>query len=209
MSIAQIATAGLVFEEATHRYFLNGTEVPSVTATIRDNRLGGDFSRVDPAVLDRARQLGSAVHVALHYYDEGTLDTATVDPAVWPYLEAWARFKTERDVTVLVMEQRLADPVHRFGGTLDRIAVIDGRRVLIDVKSGSVDGADLQTAAYARLAGEPASTRRWAVQLHPERQIPYTVYAYQDPNDWRLFRSALELTHERARRGRHWHREAA
>lgn len=207
--IAQIATPGLVFYEDGHRYNLDGRALPSVTDVIRDNRLGGDFSRVAPDVLERARQLGSAVHVALHYHDEGTLDEATVDPAVAPYLAAWRRFLAERQVAVVEMERRFADATYRFAGTLDRIVVVDGRRVLIDVKSGAVDGADLQTAAYAHLACEPATTRRWAVQLHPERLVPYTVHPYQNPGDWRIFLAALQLTHERARRGRSWHQEAA
>lgn len=207
--IAQIATPGLVFYEDGHRYNLDGRAVPSVTDVIRDNRLGGDFSHVAPDVLDRARQLGSAVHVALHYHDEGTLDEATVDPAVAPFLTAWRRFRAERQVAVVEMERRFADSMRRFAGTLDRILVVDGRRVVADIKTGAVDGADYQTAAYAHLAGEPLSVRRWAVQLHPERPVPYTVHPYRNLADWRIFRAALELTHERARRGRPWYQEAA
>lgn len=204
-----LGTPGLTFDEASHRYFLGGQEVPSVTGVIRDNRLGGDFSAVAPAVLEHARQLGTAVHAALHYDDEGMLDEATVDPVVAPYVEAWRRFRAERHVAIVEMERRYADATYRFAGTLDRIAVIDGRRVVCDIKTGGVEGADYQTAAYAHLAGEPLSILRWAVQLHPERAIPYTVHPYRNLADWRIFRAALELTHERARRGRPWYQEAA
>lgn len=199
-----IGTPGLTFSEATHQYFLGGQELPSVTSIIRDNRLGGDFSAVAPATLEHARQRGTAVHAALHYDDEGMLDETTVDPEVAPYLDAWRRFRAERHVAIVEMERRYADATYRFAGTLDRIAVVEGRRVVIDIKSGDVEGADLQTAAYAHLAGEPLSILRWAVQLHPERAVPYTVHPYRNLADWRIFRAALELTHERARRGRRW-----
>ncbi len=199
-----IGTPGLTFSEATHQYFLGGQELPSVTSIIRDNRLGGDFSAVAPATLEHARQRGTAVHAALHYDDEGMLDETTVDAEVAPYLEAWRRFRAERHVAIVEMERRYADATYRFAGTLDRIAVVEGRRVVIDIKSGDVEGADLQTAAYAHLAGEPLSILRWAVQLHPERAVPYTVHPYRNLADWRIFRAALELTHERARRGRRW-----
>lgn len=206
---AHIGTPGLTFEETLHRYFFEGRELPSVTAVLADNRLGADFSRVAPDTLEQARRLGSAVHVALHYDDEGTLDATTIDPLVAPYLEAWRRFRTERRVAIVAMERRYADPVYGFAGTLDRIALADGRRVLLDVKTGGVEGAHYQTAAYLHLAGEPAGTRRWAVQLHPERAVPYTVHPHAQPTDWRIFRAALELTHERARNGRSWRQEAA
>ena len=204
MSLAQIATSGLTFDEASHVYRLDGRAIPSVTTVIRDNRLGDDFHAVAPDVLEHARQRGTAVHAALHYWDEGTLDEATVDPVVAPYVAAWRRFVDERRVQIVAMERRHADQVYRFAGTLDRMAVVDGRRTLIDIKSGSVGGAQFQTAAYAHLAGELPSVQRWAVQLHPERAIPYTVHPYTDRSDWRIFRSALELTHERARLGRSW-----
>ena len=209
MSLAQIATAGLEFSEADHVYRLHGQEIPSVTSVIRDNRLGADFSRVSAEALQRARELGTAVHAALHYFDEGTLDETTVDPAVAPYLAAWQAFCADRNVVIVEMERRFADPTYQFAGTLDRIVVADvdagqRRRVLVDVKTGGVDGAHYQTAAYAYLANEPVSTRRWAVQLHPERVVPYSIHPYASPRDWRIFRAALELTHERAAIGRHW-----
>lgn len=206
MSLAQIATSGLTFEESTHTYRLDGVALPSVTTVIKDNRLGDDFGPVAADVLEHARQRGTAVHAALHYSDEGTLDDSTVDSIVGGYLDAWRRFLVERGVQVLQMEQRYACQVYRFAGTLDRIVTADHgrRRVLVDLKTGSVGGADLQTAAYAYLAGVDAATERWAVQLHPERFIPYSVHPYTGRNDWRIFRAALELTHERARRGRGW-----
>jgi len=205
MSLAQIATPGLTFEDVGHLYRLGGKEIPSVSQIIRDNRLGPDLSHVAIADLEHARALGTAVHAALHYLDEGTLDEGSVDPAVAPYVAAWLHFKAARRVAIVEMERRYADSAHWFAGTLDRIVAADGgQRVLIDIKSGGVEGANYQTAAYHFLAGESPSTRRWAVQLHPERLVPYSVHPYTSPRDWRIFRSALELTHERAANGRRW-----
>lgn len=208
MSFGQIATPGLVFRDEDHTYWLDGKLVPSVSQVIRDNRLGADFSQVPADDLAQARALGTAVHAALHYEDEGTLDPATVDPRVQPYIDAWRQFKVERGVTVVEMERRYADHTYRVAGTLDRILVVtEGRRgvrVVGDIKTGNVEGANYQTAAYHFLADEGLSTQRWAVQLHPERAIPYTVHPYPSPRDWRLFRAALELTHERAAIGRSW-----
>lgn len=201
-----IATPGLTFDESTHVYRIDDVEVPSVTAVIRDNGLGGDFSRVDSGVLNRTRTLGRAVHAALHYMDEATLDEATIDDRVAPYLYAWQCFKDDHRVSIVEMERRIADAHLCFAGTLDRLVLADPHRLpaLVDIKTGGVDGAAYQTAAYAYLAACSPATARWAVQLHPDRVVPYSIHPFRDVRDWRIFRSALELTHERARLGRHW-----
>jgi len=217
--IASIATDGLAFEEATHTYILNGIVLPSVTQVIRDNRLSSDFAFVSAADMEMAWQLGHAVHVATHYNDEGTLDGATVDPIVRPYLKAWQQFVADRRIRFVALEQRVADSVYQFCGTVDRIGVLidnpTAGELLIDLKTGSpaAAGANYQTAAYAHLVRSlPCVTRiaaRWSVQLHPERAVPYTVTLYPKNTDWRIFRSALELTHERAALGQSWRGKAA
>lgn len=216
--IAAIATDGLAFDKASHTYTLHGVVLPSVTQVIRDNRLSSDFAFVRAADMEIARQLGQAVHVATHYHDEGTLDERTVDPVVMPYLLAWRRFVADRRVRFVALEQRVADPIYRFCGTVDRIAVLEDNptlgEIVVDLKTGNpaAAGANYQTAAYAHLVQSlPCVTRvgaRWSVQLHPERAVPYSVTPYAKLTDWRIFRAALELTHERASLGVSW-REAA
>jgi len=208
--IATIATTGLTFEPVSHTYRLEGREIPSVTQILSDNRLRADFRFVNPDVLERARRLGQAAHAAAHYYDEGSLDTATVAPEVQPYLDAWRLFVEERQVHMLQLEQLWADPLYLFAGTIDRVAEVDGieRAIILDIKTGEATGTNYQTAAYAHLAGLPLFTPRWSVQLHPERAVPYSVTPYSRTSDWRIFRAALELTHERAALGLAW-REAA
>lgn len=211
MSLAQIATPGLSFDEAAHVYRLDGVELPSVTQILRANGLAPDFRHVSPAILEYARQRGTAVHAATHYFDEGDLDESTVDAEVRPYLAAWQAFRSERKVEILALERRVA--CYRFAGTIDRIARVPDIRgeVLIDIKSGTAAGANYQLAAYSILAQylKPPVTssfllERWAVELHPERQVPYTIHQYRDRRDRDVFLAALTLTHERARLGRHW-----
>ncbi len=213
MSIVQLATPGLTFDEPTHLYRLDGDPVPSVTAILRDNRLSGDFSQVDPVVLDAARRRGQAVHAAAHYLDEGDLDETTIDPLVRPYLEAWESFKVERGIEFTALEQRFADPVRRFAGTVDRIGRARGvyGLVLIDVKTGDYAGAQFQTAAYSHLAWLHGinALHRWVVQLHPGRGLGYSVKPFTDRRDKTRFMAALELTHARAELGRSWQERAA
>lgn len=218
MNTATLPTSGLNFAPETHTYTLDGLEIPSVTAVLKANGLSGDFSRVSPAVLEHARARGTAVHAAAHYLDEGDLNESSLDADVTPYLDAWQAFKAERHVELLALELRIACPVYRFAGTIDRIARVQGIRgqIILDIKTSTPYGAAYQTAAYAILAAHlkplitPATVLdRWAVELHPERRVPYTVHQYRDRRDREVFLAALTLTHERARLGRHWRQEAA
>lgn len=197
---------GLDFKEVGHEYRYNGRLIPSVTQILEDNRLRVDLSQVPPAVLERARQRGVAVHLATHFDDEGSLDEGTVDPIVWPYVQAWRAFRKARSVEILEMEQRRVHSTLGYAGTSDRIASVDlGRRrglALIDLKTGDQTGVGYQLAAYQELyrnaIGEFPVMARWSVVLHPERRIPYTVHEFDKVRDWRVFRSALDLTLERA-----------
>lgn len=206
-------TAGLHFDELIHRYTLNGVQVPSVTQVIRLNGLSDDFAGVRKDILDRARDLGIAVHAATHYYDEGSLAWQSVSDEVQPYLAAWIQFCEERRVQIDEMEQRLGHDLYRYAGTIDRIITADTargrRRVLLDIKTGDpkAAGANYQTAAYVELyrhAHSEIIPDRWSVQLHPDRAIPYTVTDYRETRDWRVFRSALDVTFARDERGDHW-----
>jgi hypothetical protein len=212
MKIA-LKTPGLHFDETIHRYTLDGQQLPSVTQVLRLNGLSDDFSHVNKPTLDRARDLGIAIHAATHYWDEGTLDQATVAPEVAPYLAAWIQFCAERRIQIDEMEQRLAHPLYRYAGTLDRIATGEtarGRkRIVLDIKKGDpkAAGANYQTSAYQELYRQNHNEiipERWSVQLHPDRAIPYTVTEYRETRDWRVFRSALDITFARLDRGNHW-----
>ena len=69
-----------------------------------------------------------------------------------------------------------------------------GRRILVDIKTGDPDDSacHLQTAAYAEAHAvacpDEAVDERWAVQLCPDRAIPYRVTNYSARQDaWRDF----------------------
>lgn len=208
---------GLSFDEGGHVYRYKGEARPSVTQVLDDNRLRADLSSVPAAALERARQRGVAVHLATHFDDEGTLDEATVDPVIWPYVQAWRAFKIARGVEIVEMERRMIHSTLGYAGTLDRVARVNlGRRradVVLDIKTGDQTGVAFQLAAYKELyrdaIGGHYAYHRWSVVLHPERRIPYTVHEFNDLSDWRIFRAALDLTMARAALGRSWRQDHA
>src|SRR5437870_12627127 len=109
----------LLFDAINHEYWLDSVKVPSTTQILRDSGLI-NFDGIPPFILEAARKRGSAVHQLVHYYNENDLDWSSVDDAYRPYLEAWVRYREERQLVVLACEYRIASRRHRTGGTLSR-----------------------------------------------------------------------------------------
>ena len=84
----------LVFDEASHLYTLDGERLPSVTQILQ--RAGAiDFDHIPPQIRERALARGTAVHRAVHYFNENDLDVdafRTTWPEYAPYLDAWIKF---------------------------------------------------------------------------------------------------------------------
>lgn len=185
----------LHFDEATHTYTLDGVQVPSVTRILKPLQ---DFGGIPAEVLARKAALGTAVHLATEYDDEGTLDEETVHPQVRPYLEAYRRWRTEMGVTVLGFEQQVFHPTLRYAGTYDLTALIEGQLWLIDKKTSAEPSPTwaLQTAAYLACMGEADASRmkRAALQLKPDgryRWIPYD--RPENARDFAVFAGLVSL----------------
>lgn len=203
MSTVAIRGADLTFDPDTHKYRLpDGPVVPSVTQILSAVGVSTDFeelgnmsSRIGEAI-DAKRQLGTALHADSHAFDDNDLDWATVHPDVEPYLRAWATCRANLRLTPLTRERRIFHPIYGYAGTLDGIfALPSDRQVLIDLATGDPfdAGKQYQTAAYLAAYQNEHNTvtpiERWAVQLTPERSVPYRIEKYSDWRDFAKFQS--------------------
>lgn len=181
--------------ESEHRYFIDGVERPSVTQII--DAVLSDMYLIPAHVLEPARQLGTAVHVATALDDSGCLDESTVHPVVRPYLEAYRRFRRERRFTPLVIEQKVYSARYCYAGTLDRIGFFDsgGALVQLDIKSGmALPEVGPQTAAYDQAFFETTGERaqeRGALYLQDDGS--YVLRPCHDPSDFSTFLAALQI----------------
>ena len=180
----------LTFDEARHEYRLLGGVVPSVTQILAPLV---DLSGIPRAVLDAKRQLGQDVHYACQLLDEGDLDEDSVEEQIEPYLQAYKRFKADTGAVVLLNEQRVADPLLLYAGTLDRVMGIKDEKWLVDLKTciSTPLAVGPQTAAYLRALGDTSVTRRAALRLRPDGT--YRLDALTEPNDWSAFMACLTL----------------
>lgn len=189
----------LTFDDATHVYRCEGIVIPSVTQVLslvppRSRLL--QFLRGDD--LEAKRQLGTAVHAAAHFYDEGTLNPETVDEQVLPYLDGWIKFLREADFVPEQMETLVLHPYLGYAGRFDRLGRRrGGKRVLLDIKTGDPGSAAAgpQTAAYLEAwlgrLGHWEPVDRLSVQLRADGT--YAEHPHEDRSDFEFFKAALTI----------------
>lgn len=189
-------TPDLQFVQHTHEYWLGDRRLPSVTQVLKDAGL------VDARwYTDEARLRGEYVHLACHMVDEDDLALESLDRTLQPYVEAYQRFLVVTKPRWDYIEHRVCDEGCGYAGTLDRAGVLpDGRKVLVDIKTGMpAPWAALQLAAYRRCLPEPHTWKRIALQLKGDGS--FTVHDCTDRSDEAVFQAALTVTQFRRAHG--------
>lgn len=154
-----------------NRFYITeqGNYVPSVT-TILDcypkgpafyewlKRVGEDAD----TIRDEAGNRGSIVHKLTEQYDEG-LEVSLLDEngyigyklLEWAMFERYIDFRKRFPVDIIHTELHLCSDLLGMAGTLDRVIVLGGRTLIVDIKtSGSLsDHFWLQLRAYRELLG--------------------------------------------------------
>lgn len=144
----------LTFDKEAHKYSWNGIEVPGVSEIIRATGQSKDWSEVPGFYRER----GEAVHLAIRYYLEGSLDEESLDPVIRPYFDQFKAFLgSQKSVGGLILSE---NPYYSqrldYAGTLD--LVMNG--AIWDIKcTKKLDKSsewqyNLQGAAYRHLAKE-------------------------------------------------------
>jgi RecB family exonuclease len=139
------------FDHASHTYQVDGEKLDSVTTILKDEGFI-DERWYTPGSADR----GSLIHEATAAIDREDLDLQDFEgEEIYPYLQAWKKFKQENSFLPQYIEKQVHDPNLKYAGTLDRIGMWkDGQEVLLDIKSGKSElWHGLQLAAYHLAAG--------------------------------------------------------
>jgi len=136
------------FNPDLHEYSDGDVIIPSVTQILKGAGLIDDqwFS-------EEARDRGSAVHTLCERYAHGVRFDDTGRPlASLQYVNAFARFVSDFGVYAIDTETLIEGIVNgrRYAGKYDLLAEIQGKRVLIDLKTGAkAKWHSVQIAAYA------------------------------------------------------------
>ena len=140
----------LRFIEEPHLYFVDGLELPSVSAIMRPLS-EAYYANRDSAVLQNAAERGKAVHKAVEDYEN--LGVIPLDAEIVPYWKEYVVAKMLHKIKPVHIEKMLTN--RQFCGTLDQIAYVEGVLCLVDLKATSAINKiliEVQLAAYMELA---------------------------------------------------------
>lgn len=114
-------------------------------------------------IRDEAGRRGSIVHTLTERYDNGEeVSLLNNDGDIsfklneWAMFERYIDFATRYPHDVMTVEQNIVSEDLGFAGTLDRIILMDGKRILVDIKTSNAIYPTywLQLAAYRALLAE-------------------------------------------------------
>lgn len=193
------------FDEALHRYTLNGRPLISVTQVLKMAGFYRNLEKVPQHVLDVANARGTDAHLATELYDNRKLDITTVRADVMPYLNSWIAFLRHTNAQVLHAEVRGYSKKWGFAFTLDRLLWMGGKLWLIDLKcTFEISPATaIQTGGYKIGVEEYLGIkveRRGCVQLQNDGSLA-KLEPYEDKNDEAIFLQALNVARWQIQKG--------
>lgn len=143
-------TKVLEFDEQKHEYNVLGTKLPSVTEII--GPLTYTKYKIDAGVIEQAAHKGAMTHELTAAFDRGDLEDDSSIPADGAmYYKAWKDFCHDYQVEWKYIELPLA--CASFAGTVDRIGMIDGKLVVVDIKTTSSMDRASKISLCAQLFG--------------------------------------------------------
>jgi len=150
-------------------YYLNGKFCPSVSTILEAYPKGPEFYKwlketgeESDKIRDAAGVKGSNVHKMTEHYDEG-LEVSLLDMSgyqqwsfqEWSLLSRYVEFRNATSPTLKIhaREMQLVDMELLEAGTLDMYCEIDGKHLILDIKTSNsiYPSYWLQLAAYRRL----------------------------------------------------------
>lgn len=138
------------FDSETHTYWLGERRLPSPTGLIKEFGL---YQYEDTPTQIWYRDRGSAVHKACELFDKRDLDESTLDPEIVPYLEQYKAFLKVSGAQVLRNEEPAYHPTLMYAGTIDRVYLLNGKPVVVDIKTGTPEPwHGIQLVAYKLIA---------------------------------------------------------
>lgn len=165
--LIDLKTNQLTFLDSRFYVTDTGEFVPSVTTYLEAypktaqfyewlKKMGEDADEIR----DEAGRKGSNVHKLTEDYDNG-LEISLLDEngyigyklSEWSMFEKYVEFRKGFNTNIVQNELNLVSSTHRMGGTIDRIMQVEGKLLLVDIKTSNAVHPHywLQLAAYREL----------------------------------------------------------
>lgn len=147
MELPVLKESGVVFNEGTHQYFLDGKELQGITSTLVHRVFPHDYDNVSQEKLNERAEYGHKVHDMLEFCITNGLDS---DMAEW---QMFKEIVSEQSLQVVQCEYIVTDFEH-YASPIDVVMMnADGGIVLIDIKTNyapPVEKATVQLSWYKR-----------------------------------------------------------
>lgn len=155
--------ARLLFYDDTHRYTVDGEEVPSVSELIRF-LTREVYSDTPQYFMDGAAQRGTLVHHATEALDK--YGTVECEDDISPFVQGYVQFLKDTQPNWEKIEWSVCNGL-RYAGTVDRYGELNGKRVVLDIKTTqSISGM------HKLLYGAQLTLYKMAVELErPVEQL--------------------------------------
>jgi hypothetical protein len=178
--------------------------LPRVTEVLQDVGLGPDLSMVQPDVLAAALERGKEVHAVCEALVYGYHDPHRVSDAAAPFVSALEKFLHESRFEAVRAEFLVTHAVWRYCGHPDLLGFLNGRRTILDLKTGDASGAAVQVTAYvdAWNAEHPAESVEAGAILHLRDDGTYRLEPVSLPAALPVWRAAVIVWRARRELGR-------
>ena len=158
-------------------------------------KLMGGYEHIDPSVLQKAAERGSAVHEAI----AGSISCKDL-PIQWHgYYEAYVEWHEVAEPDYVFQEKRLYDDDLMITGQMDAVARIQDKLILLDWKTSNKPSPswDIQMNAYMRMLQKIGHSvhEAWIVLLSRMGRYQVIKVPYQ-AQLWHEFLSLLSMYRE-------------
>lgn len=129
----------------------------------------------------KAKDRGSSIHSIVEAYKSTGDPIDTIPSPLREYAVAFYDFMRDHKATMLEQEKTVFSDEHRLAGTLDIYAEIEGRKFIIDVKTGKdiYPEVGLQLSAYREMLGKPVDEIAVLLLETGQDGYPTTKYKFQ------------------------------
>lgn len=160
-----------------------------------------DFSKIPPEVLKKAAEFGQHVHKTVEWFERGKLKLKKLDPILGIVLAAWDNCKRNNNILIEYTEMVVVSTRYKYAGTLDIIAIVNGKRSVIELKTRPYNPITdaLQTAAYQQAHNEmfpkAKAIRRYMCELNQHGKYKFFEIRQQpgQPDHLQMFLCTLAL----------------
>jgi len=178
--------AAIHFDPTTHEYITDeGRIVPSVTQRIKRGGLLGPAAQFYSA---ESADRGTAIHLACEHRDQGRDVTAFLRGEFGGFLTSYIKWCDVMEPVWTSIETPQYSPRYQTAGTADRVGTINGRPVVLDLKSGGkANWHGVQLSLYSLIQQDsdipPQERRRIVLYLRSNGRMAQSV-EFSSPYDY-------------------------